>query len=1078
MSRFLKPLLCLAVSALACLLVVGAGTAPAASTADGHSKLSKHERELVAAAKAKGTATITVMIAAKDGATKTVVAGIQGLGGSVGYTNEALGYVRARVPTGKVEDAANLDGVLALDVDEIVPLPDPRPEGISPIIAQPPPDASTPRQNPYMPTQDTGAAQFVDAHPTWDGRGVTIGLVDTGLSLDHPSLLTTSTGQPKVIDWVTGTDPVSDGDPTWLNMSNQVSVTGGSFTASSITYTGVPADGTYRFAVFNEASLGAGSEYGINCGAGVTGADLNRNGVCGERFAVLWRESDNKVFVDTDADHSFAGESGMTNYKVNRDKGWFGTDNSATAIHERVPFVVQINGQLKYVNIGIVAGFHGSHVSGIMAGNSLFGGQMSGAAPGAKIVSSRACLFVAGCTGHALFEGMIYVAQQANVDVINMSIGGLPALNDGNNARCDLYERLIQQSNVQMFISVGNSGPGVNTAGDPGICRNVMTPGAYITSDTYEKDYGTPMPFTDNIHNFSSRGPNEDGGFSPSFVAPGAAVSTTPLWQAGVGLPYALPPGYQLANGTSMAAPQSTGVAALLISAAKATSVQKQPDQIRQALMSTARYLTEGDRFQAYDQGAGLIDANAAWNMLKTNIKTADISSSVPVNTLLSGFLATPGVGTGIYDREGVTLGTSYTRTYTFTRNDGGGGNTTYNLSWVGNDGTFSLPGGTSISLGKGTPANLTVNVNPSVGGAHSAILRLDDPSTTGIDYQTMNTVIVPYAFTAPDYSQAITSDIARGQTKHYFFRVPTNTPAFKVDLSSPNNFGAGGGAIRFIRWHPWGLGIDSNAVSNCYAGQPGGTCSTGSATSRTVSNPQAGVWEVTVDARRNSDGSPTPAGFTLTATLLGATVSPNPDVIASATIGVPIARSYTLTNVFGSFTGRAVGTALGSAFRATPTIANLAQQTYTVAVPAGATSLRATIGSPSDPGADLDLYVFRPNGTLGGQSADGDSEESVTVANPVAGTWTVLVDGFSVPSGSTTYHYIDVFFKTPAFGSISITDANALRPAGSSWTVPGSVTADVAPAAGRVLYGNVEVRTDTNVLVGSGDVVVQNVSP
>jgi hypothetical protein len=39
-------------------------------------------------------------------------------------------------------------------------------------------------------------------------------------------------------------------------------------------------------------------------------------------------------------------------------------------------------------------------------------------------------------------------------------------------------------------------------------------------------------------------------------------------------------------------------------------------------------------------------------------------------------------------------------------------------------------------------------------------------------------------------------------------------------------------------------------------------------------------------------------------------------------------------------------------------------------------------------------------------------------------------------------------------------------------------VTADAAPAAGRVLYGNVEVRTDTNVLVGSGDVVVQSVSP
>ena len=96
---------------------------------------------------------------------------------------------------------------------------------------------------------------------------------------------------------------------------------------------------------------------------------------------------------------------------------------------------------------------------------------MSGAAPGAKIVSSRACLFIAGCTAHALIEGMIYVAKQSNVDVINMSIGGLPALNDGNNARCVVYKRLIEQSNVQMFISVGNSGPGRQHRRRPGALR-------------------------------------------------------------------------------------------------------------------------------------------------------------------------------------------------------------------------------------------------------------------------------------------------------------------------------------------------------------------------------------------------------------------------------------------------------------------------------------------------------------------------------------------------------------------------------------------------------------------------------
>ena len=71
-----------------------------------------------------------------------------------------------------------------------------------------------------------------------------------------------------------------------------------------------------------------------------------------------------------------------------------------------------------------------------------------------------------------------------------------------------------------------------------------------------------------------------------------------------------------------------------------------------------------------------------------------------------------------------------------------------------------------------------------------------------------------------------------------------------------------------------------------------------------------------------------------------------------------------------------------------------------------------------------------------------------------------------------------NLLFANPAFGSVSVTDANALRPAGASWTVPGSVTANAAPDAGRVLLGNVQVRTDSNVIVGSGDVIVESVTP
>jgi hypothetical protein len=1038
--------------------------APSGSAAPGGGSLSKADLARVADAAAAGSKTVTLLVGARTGQAKTAAAGLTGLGAQIHYRDDDLGYLRAIVPTSRAAEVGALTGVQTVEVDEVLPLPDPQPDGATSPTPQPAPGAATPANNPYMPIRDTGAAQFVAAHPGVDGRGVTVGVVDLGIDLAHPALTTTTTGARKIVDWVTATSPTDDPDPTWVSMATVVS--GPSFTAGGRTYT-APGPGSYRFGLFNERDPNLGGEIGN---------DVNRDGnPAGSSglFGVLWNGGDT-AWVDVDQDGSFADEQAMQDYKHDYDTGRFGVDNPATAIVEQLPFVVQIDGQGKFVNIGIVSGQHGTHVAGIIAGNGLFGGAMTGAAPGAQLVSIRACLFVAGCTSHALIEGMIYAAKQANVDVINMSIGGLPALNDGNNTRALLYNRLIEQYNVQMFISAGNSGPGLNTVGDPSVAEKVVSVGTYISDTTWAADYGSTAPYADNQHPFSSRGPREDGGFKPSLIAPGAAISSTPQWQAGGPVPgtYALPPGYSMLNGTSMAAPQATGAGALLIGAAKQEGFQHQPAQLRQALMSTARFIPNYD---AYEQGAGLIDVAAAYAKLKTSIKTVSITSAVPVHTVLSDFLATPGVGVGIYDREGVTLGEAYTRTYTFTRTTGGKGAITYALSWAGNDGTFSAPA--SISLPLNQPVSLTVGVNPAVVGAHSAILRLDDPSTAGYDFQTLNTVIVPYAFDAAgNYQVTITGSVPRNTAYHYFFKVPAGTPALKVDFSGPSAT-PGTGQARFLRFHPYGVGFDSNASTNCYLPSAGG-CSTGAANSRTATNPTPGVWEVTVEARRTSDVESTP--FTLVVSVLGASVSPNPDVIPAVSVGVPVSRSYTLTNTLGAFVGRAAGTTLGSARRGPFSIANHENQEYLVTVAPGSTSLRATIGSTSDPAADLDLFVDNcTSGTCvqAASSADGDSEESVTVANPAAGTWRVRVVGYAVPAGTTSYNYVDVF-TNPAFGTVAVTDANALRPIGAVWTVPGTVTANAMPDTGRVLLGVVEVRTDANALVGSGEVIVQTVQP
>lgn len=1033
-----------------------AGAAPTQPTDPGVG-LGKQDREIVAQAREDGKRTVELQLIADRGTLDDLTRA----GATIRYRADDLGYVRVEVPVGKAEAVAELPGVDGANVDRTIKLDDPRPEGISDPSPQPAPGANTPRVNPYMPTGDTGAAQFVDQNPKFDGRGVTVGIVDSGVDLGHPSLNTTSTGERKIVDWVTATDPRFangrnlDNDPTWIDMSSPTP--------------GQPAN--VRFGIFNERDPRL---------AGELGNDVNRDGnPAGSigTFGVRWDKSTGEVRVDTNQNKDFADDQPMTDYKVKQDIGRFGTDNPATAVSESMPFVVQTSPATDSVNIGIVSGEHGSHVAGIVAGNKLFGGSMSGAAPGAKLVSVRACLFVAGCTSHALDEGMIYAVEQAGVDVVNMSIGGLDLVNEGNTAREQLYNRLIEQNDVQIFISAGNDGTGVNTTSQPSLGTKVMGVGSYITKASWQRNYGSDVAQQENLHPFSGRGPREDGGFKPNIVAPGSAISTIPTWQSGGPVPgtYELPPGYAMLQGTSMASPQAAGAATLLVSAAVQRDVSHHAAQLRLAFNSTARFIPN---YQAYEQGNGLIDVQKAWNMLKANPATSDITSSVEVHTVLSPFLTAqgPGIGTGIYDREGVNRGDRYTREYTFTRNSGPDHPVTYKVRWVGNDGTFSSA--KTILLRKGSAVKFPVTVNPRSAGVHSAILNLDSPTTTGVEYQTMNTVIAAEDFTAANgYQVRHGGEVGRNDTTSYFVRVPAGVPALKIDLQGGGT-APGAGQIRFIRNHPYGVPLEDTSSLNCYNPPvPGNGCDAGSPTSRTFANPLAGVWEIVVEARRTSDVAFAP--YTVTASVLGASVSPNPDTIASGTVGTPITRQYTLTNTFGPFTGRAQGTSLGSAHLDRPSIADGQEQRVPITVTPGASQLRVKIGNTSDGGADLDLVLFNcTSGTCvqAGSSADGDSEEQVTVANPAAGNWEARVQGFAVPDGTTEYDYLDVF-SGPSFGSIQISDTNQARANGATWTVTGTVTPAAIPAAGRVLYGNVLVLTDTNTLVGTGDVVIQSVS-
>ena len=79
-----------------------------------------------------------------------------------------------------------------------------------------------------------------------------------------------------------------------------------------------------------------------------------------------------------------------------------------------------------------------------------------------------------------------------------------------------------------------------------------------------------------------------------------------------------------------------------------------------------------------------------------------------------------------------------------------------------------------------------------------------------------------------------------------------------------------------------------------------------------------------------------------------------------------------------------------------------------TVNIPAGLSSVTFRLSWSNDwsafPTNDLDMFLPAPNGSFNFSGASLNSPETVTIANPQAGTWTIYVSGFTVFGGSDQY--------------------------------------------------------------------------
>ena len=1019
--------------------------APAAPSVN---KLRKGDRERLIAARLQGKKEIMLLLAAKSGMNASVAQELMNLGATVRFRDDTVDYVRVRAPIDRVDDAARLHGVEAVALDGLQFYYTSQDIAVT-RSKKPPPDADTPPENPYLPTADIGAPQFIRDHPTFDGRGVTIANID-GNSPDilapelQKALAIDGKPVPKFSDVVLGLDPIDDDSPLRVEMPHEVEARDGRFDTKHATYR-TPDDGKYRLGFFD-----------INAfGGGLLRTYLPQASKENHLLAVLWQEHTALVWVDTNLNQSFADETALTDFNSSYRAGVLGKDNPATPLRETVAFTILIESRHKLIYLAPLANGHATATASIAAGHNFFGGQMNGVAPGARIASA-----LRKSVTHSFIETMILTIRNPKVDLVTLQWAARIPPMDGSSVLGLVFQRLIEKYKKPIFASADNFGPGLTTTGEQSVPQKVIGVGGYVNKLSWESNFGVSPATNDTLVNLSARGPRSDGALKPDLVAPASVVSADfGIYESRVPPPFALPPGYSAGAGTSASAPMAAGAAALLISAAKQTGVPYDAERIAWALKTSARHLPA---IGAHEQGNGLINVAAAWEALKQAPAPVAIDSSAPINVAIGPHLKSPNHGPGIYEREGWQPGKSGQRTITFTRTSGSAEPINYIVRWTGNHGTFTSA--TNIRLPLNRPIAFPVTIHAKTPGVHSAILNLDESSGARSVYQVLNTVIAAEQFSERENFTITREGSAEYPTyTSYFFNVPKNASAFRVDLKILQ------GSLKLRLMRPTGKELD-HAYDTPVRWSP--EYQTGGNVDRVIVDPEPGVWQVIVENQNllvPGDAETRRGRFLITATIFGVeSKSQTTEFNTRRVREVFNQQQVSFANYLAPFNGYYGESPLGSAFSTRTTITGPDEPVvYEINVPPGSATLKASITGPAAKAADADLYLYfcADECELKAFSARGGVEEQVTIAEPKAGKWKVVIDPVSIPSGTMTLDYTDVFTHA-AFGSLTPATSNVVFAKGTSVDTRFAARVDSLPVNGRRLVGLVQLTTPEPVTV------------
>jgi subtilisin family serine protease len=442
-----------------------------------------------------------------------------------------------------------------------------------------------------MPLASTNVWAFRQQHPTYDGRGVLIGILDSGIDAGIAGLGATPSGDKKLLD-------LRD-----FSAEGKVALAPLDVRGDSATIGGQALGGMKRVV----ALAGAGAVFGgvlaeLPLGK-APAADVNGNGTNTDRLpVVVAKASDGWVlFADQNGNGTIDDDRPVHDYLVAKETFGWSTGGRPS------PLTVAVNFSGTAAPPGLDLFFdnsgHGTHVAGIAAGDGLYGvADFDGSAPGASIIGLKIAnnalggISVTGSMIRAMDYGIKFARERNLPLVFNMSFGVGNETEGAARIDAMIDSVLAANPDVTFVTSAGNDGPGLSTMGFPASAARVITVGATFPPAFLERPVANGV-----IAYFSSRG----GELSkPDVLAPGIAYSSVPRWDTGS----------EDKSGTSMASPHVAGAIAALLSGIKQERRTVTAAQLKQGIVATARTLPGG---LPADEGAGLLDLVAADRVLK-----------------------------------------------------------------------------------------------------------------------------------------------------------------------------------------------------------------------------------------------------------------------------------------------------------------------------------------------------------------------------------------------------------------------------------------------------------------------------